>query len=275
MDDVKEEHDIQINQEYCGSNNCRFLFAHYFTEKETQANSHFYSLIQLAEMINRTVVLVNVQNSKLGSCMKLPFEFYYDIEQLQALFPKVNFITQKNFLEWTKQRYYKPSTVFRYIEQDGKPNTMRNMKIDIDLLLKDECLDQFDLKFKSDDDSVSMMIYIGVRNYWYSRVKNVILTKYLTTHLDLKEEVMIIRHELRNHLFPSKGNIVPLPYAGYLVEAAKNVKKQLGPYVGIHWRMESVRIKMMPSCAKGLIKYIKFNSYIKYLGINEIIGFSL
>lgn len=255
-DDVKIAHDIEINKRYCGSAECKFLFAHYITEQESQANSHFYSFIQLAEMLNRTIVLVNVQNSRLGSCQNLPFSFYYNVEAIKALFPRVNFITQQDFQSWTKQLYRKPNTVFRYIEQDGIPNTTRTITIDLDVLLKDECLEQFDFKFK-DDDSIFKMHYIGLKSYWSTPMSNLVIIDYLTKHLDLNEPVLLIRHELRYPLFPSKGPIVPLPYANHLVKAANKVKDRLGEYIGIHWRMESAKPELMPACAKGLIKYIK------------------
>jgi len=94
-------------------------------------------------------------------------------------------------------------------------------------------------------------------------VSNVIITKYLTTHLDLKEEVLLVRYELINPLFPSKGPIVPIPYASYLVKAANNAKKQLRPYMGIHWRMETAKPELIPSCAKDLVKYIKNMKFSK------------
>ncbi|CAI2183989.1 14573_t:CDS:2 [Funneliformis geosporum] len=255
-EDVKIAHDIEINKKYCGSAECKFLFAHYITEQESQANSHFYSFIQLAEMLNRTIVLVNVQNSRLGSCQNLPFSFYYNVEAIKALFPRVNFITQQDFLNWTKQLYRKPDTIFRYIEQDGIPNTSRTITIDLDVLLKDECLEQFDLNFKK-DDSIVKMLYIGLRSYWTTQMSNLVIIDYLTKHLDLNEPVILIRHELRYPLFPSKGPIIPLPYANHLMEAANKVKERLSKFIGIHWRMESAKPEMMPACAKGLIKYIE------------------
>src|SRR4051794_12561945 len=54
--------DTKINQKYCESNKeCKFLFAYHVPEQETSANFHFYSFIQLAELLNRTIILVNVQ----------------------------------------------------------------------------------------------------------------------------------------------------------------------------------------------------------------------
>src|SRR5437763_7462065 len=103
------ESDNKINRKYCESDECKFLFAYHVPEQETSANFHFYSFIQLAEMLNRTIVLVNVQHSRLESCQKFPFNFYYNVDIIKEMFPKVEFITQQDFLNWTRERNNKPA----------------------------------------------------------------------------------------------------------------------------------------------------------------------
>ncbi|RIA95681.1 hypothetical protein C1645_816382 [Glomus cerebriforme] len=253
--------DISINRKYCGSNECKFLFAYRIPEQETQANSHFYSFTQLAEMLNRTMVLVNVQNSRIESCKNLPFNFYYNIEELKKLFPTVNFITQEEFLNWTKERYKKPNAIFRSILPGGIPNTISNTSItrqDLNKAIRERCLDKFDFKFNMENDyPILNSIHIGP-NTWRKFHNNIDMTKFLVSYLqEIDEQVLLISHDLRNPLFPSKGPNIPLPYASHLVEAANSVTKHLRPYIAIHWRQESAVTRMMPTCAINLVKYIK------------------
>ena len=94
---INDVTDTEINQQYCQSDRCKFLFAYYPPEQETQANQHFLSFVQLAEKLNRTMILTNVGNSHILACNSFPFDFYYDVEKLKRRFPNVKFITQKKF----------------------------------------------------------------------------------------------------------------------------------------------------------------------------------
>ncbi|CAI2169766.1 12255_t:CDS:2 [Funneliformis geosporum] len=181
------EMDAKINQKYCGSNQCKFLFAYHVPEQETSANAHFFTFIQLAEMLNRTIVLVNVQHSRLES---------YDL------------IINK--------------TTFN----------------------------------------------IGSKYAWKERNNNRLMIKNLTRSFNLDDEVLLIRHQIPTPLFPSKGQVIPLPYANHLIEAANNATNQLKPFIAIHWRMETSKPEMMPICVKSLIKYI--NKLQKNIGIYKI-----
>ncbi|CAG8529889.1 9249_t:CDS:2 [Funneliformis mosseae] len=224
--------DMLVNQKYCGSNECRFLFAHRIPEQESQANSHFYSFIQLAEMLNRTMVLVNVQNSRIGACLELPYDFYYNVQELKKLFPNVNFITQDDFLSWTKERHEKPDVVFRRIQQGGEPNTIISdvSPQEWDNVINNQCLEEFDFKYDDQDASLYKKLLIGPKKYW--RKYNEAMTKFIVSNLEhINEEALLIHpYEVGGAYFPSKG---------------------------IHWRQETINSSVLPNCAEGLIKYIK------------------
>ncbi|CAI2183110.1 5476_t:CDS:2 [Funneliformis geosporum] len=215
--------DAKINQKYCGSNQCKFLFAYHVPEQETSANAHFFTFIQLAEMLNRTIVLVNVQHSRLESCRKFPFNFYYNVDAIMKMFPNVKFITQQSFLDWTREH---------------------------DLIINKTTFN------------------IGSKYAWKERNNNRLMIKNLTRSFNLDDEVLLIRHQIPTPLFPSKGQVIPLPYANHLIEAANNATNQLKPFIAIHWRMETSKPEMMPICVKSLIKYI--NKLQKNIGIYKI-----
>ncbi|CAB4411153.1 unnamed protein product [Rhizophagus irregularis] len=218
--------DNEINQKYCGINKeCKFLFAYHVPEQETSANFHFYSFIQLAELLNRTIILVNVQHSRLSSCNKFPFNFYYNVNEIKKMFPNVNFITQQNFLNWTKERYNKPITIHKYIKQEGNPLILNTNHLE----LKKECLDQFDLKFNNNDDLIinnKTTINLGPKDVWRTYSNNILMIDNLIKLLNVKEEVLLIRHLLPVPLFPSKGSVKKLPYANHLIEGTNHASDQ-------------------------------------------------
>ena len=43
------------------------------------------------------MVLTNVGNSRINSCQNFTFDFYYDFEALQDMYPDVKFISQSDF----------------------------------------------------------------------------------------------------------------------------------------------------------------------------------
>ncbi|EXX58779.1 hypothetical protein RirG_194790 [Rhizophagus irregularis DAOM 197198w] len=137
---VQESRDGLINRKYCGKDECKFLLAYHLLEQETQANMHFESSIQIAQRLNRTVVLPNVGGSRMHVCRPFPFSFYYDIDGLQQIFPTVQFITQQDFMKWTKELEEKPDTFHAHIAPRGKPFFVENEEPKINYLNNSECL---------------------------------------------------------------------------------------------------------------------------------------
>jgi len=79
----------------------------YAGEQETKAQQHLYQLGLLALSLNRTLVLPNVSKSRLGTCYRHPFSFYYSPSSLSSL--GIPTISQEDFLLWTQQRDPPPS----------------------------------------------------------------------------------------------------------------------------------------------------------------------
>lgn len=76
-------------------------------EQETKAQQHLYQLGLLALALNRTLVLPNVSKSRLGTCYRNPFSFYYSPTSLSDL--GIPTISQEEFVAWTLRRDLAPS----------------------------------------------------------------------------------------------------------------------------------------------------------------------
>ncbi|GAA5858438.1 hypothetical protein JCM8547_007310 [Rhodosporidiobolus lusitaniae] len=99
-----------LDEQTCGARNgagCQFLVPAWLGEQETKAQQHLYQLGLLAVALNRTLVLPNVSKSRLGTCYKNPFDFYYSSDSLAAL--GIPTISQDDFVAWTLQREPPPS----------------------------------------------------------------------------------------------------------------------------------------------------------------------
>ncbi|KAF0448459.1 proteophosphoglycan 5 [Gigaspora margarita] len=251
----KVDYDTKINQKFCGSNTCKFLFFYRSPEQETRANFHFKTMIELAEKLNRTMVLTNVGQSRIGSCQQFPYNFYYNVDLFQEHAPNVKFMSQADFQQWTHERRNKPDTSHIYIDTVKKnPNTFEFVEPFIERLITQECLNKFQLKM--DDNMIFKSVNIGPKKLWETnKIANSNMTSYLISQLNTSTEVILINHDLRSHLFLNRKEIL-LPYANHLIKAANKVANELNPYIGIHWRMERTVTKSLIRCANKLVKWI-------------------
>ncbi|CAG8527799.1 8249_t:CDS:2 [Scutellospora calospora] len=250
------DYETKINIKYCGSNTCRFLFFYRAPEQETRANFHFHTMVGLANKLNRTMVLTNVGFSRIGSCLHLPFNFYYSVSVLQKRFPNVKFISQAHFQQWTYERRNKPNVSHIYIntKPTNNPYSFEFVEPSIELLLNKQCFDQFNLKM--DDTMIFKSVNIGPRTSWDTNNSNIIMLNYLTSQLNINYEVLLINHDLRYSLFINEKGVPPVTYANHLIRAANKVSKELDSYIGIHWRMETNVTKSLTKCANKLVKWI-------------------
>ncbi|GBB93385.1 hypothetical protein RclHR1_02160011 [Rhizophagus clarus] len=236
--------DVEVNQKYCQSDECRFLFAYYPPEQETQANQHFLSFLQLAERLNRIMVLTNVGDSHIFACRSFSFDFYYNVKKLKQRFPNVKFITQKEFQDWTNERYEKPDTFHGFISPELPKYMIKNVKPYIKELKQRNCLRFFDLKLN--DTTIFKVFNAGDGEKF---------DKLLVRELNnTKAEVLLVKHEIRHQLFTKLDS---MDYADHIIEAADSVSKKLRPYIASHWRMEHGIQRLMPKCADNLIDWLK------------------
>ncbi len=270
----------KLNQKYCGRSTCKILFAYAHGEQESKANLHFRSITQLAERLNRVMVLTNVGNSHIKTCNKFPFDLYYDVESLQKEFPKVKFLSEKDFASWIKERdrlkklnrnhkkVIPPlsillSSVTRMIKTKSKPTNMESFE-------KKACLKKFEPFINLIDPENSQLRYtemnvakVDFRSENSRRKFSNLLVKRFTT----EEEIILMSTSIVRPLFPI---IMPIiPYAKHIKDEAQKIKDKLSSsYIAIHWRFETSTPKLLPKCVNGLIKTL--NEVMKKKGIENI-----
>ncbi|GES82136.1 hypothetical protein GLOIN_2v1470381 [Rhizophagus clarus] len=264
-----KKHDENINLKYCGEKTCRFMFPYFIPEQETRANIHIRSLTYLAESLNRIMVLPNVGNSRMNCCAKYPFEFYYDLDKMKEMFPRVKFMTQQTFKDWTKELLIKPDTLHTWFIEDGRNDSYsirdhNKMAVEPGVhygkkILYKLCVDQFDLNII---DYLEFHTGIGyVKDFEYK------MFNFFTENLqDIKSPVILIRNRSRRQMFPLIEE--PIPFAPHIMKQAIEIRNKLQPYYCIHWRMEQGRLEKMPKCAEKLIETI--NHLKTTEGINNI-----
>ncbi|CAG8575581.1 4240_t:CDS:1, partial [Scutellospora calospora] len=249
--------DEKINMKYCQKKTCNFMFPYVQLEQETRSNIHTRTYIQLARSLNRTMVLVNVGNSRLNACNPHPFNFYYDIEALQKQYPDVQFISQDKFLKWTKERKIRPIAQHSLMIQDEIDNITMGVNEGIKLKMKKMkklCIDQFNLNIIN-----YIEIHTGFKEFTTKSLEKMsqlaIKTLKKSPMAKKYEVIMILNLSKRDMFFLSSEKLIP--YSPYIIKESKKITKKLTPYVAIHWRVERAEPKMVPKCAKKLIEKVK------------------
>ncbi|RHZ72471.1 hypothetical protein Glove_242g113 [Diversispora epigaea] len=248
--------DEKINIKYCGEKTCKFMFTYFQPEQETRANIHLRIYTHLARSLNRIMVLPNVGHSRIRACSPFRFDFYYDIEKLKNQYPDIKFITQPEFLEWTKQRKTKPNAQHAWMIQDGRNDSLsvrehRNMAVEQGIKFgsirkRKVCLDQFDLNIT---DYKEFHTGIPKPSDFHEKMLK-FLTKVLSETTNY-EVIMILNRSPREMLPLIHKQI---PYSPYIYQQSREVIDKLRPYIAIHWRMEQATPENMPRCAKHLLK---------------------
>ncbi|CAB4479323.1 unnamed protein product [Rhizophagus irregularis] len=275
----------ELNKKYCGKPTCKFLFVYSLGEQETKANLHFRSFSQLAEKLNRIMILTNVGSSRIGTCNKFPFDFYYNTNLLQKEFPNVLFKSENDFIFWLKERdqikrkinnndnkVIPPLSILHSSIKLHHKNT--NMKTFYDNAVtnfdKHECISKFEPLMNTKDSNNSRVKYtkLFIRTTDLktekSRVKS---SELLTKVLTIDEEILLVNGYVIFPLFPQ---IMPvIPYSDHILNEAQKIKDKLSSsYIGIHWRLERSTPELLPKCVQGLIKTL--NKVMKEEGIKNI-----
>ncbi|CAB4402589.1 unnamed protein product [Rhizophagus irregularis] len=186
---VQESRDVLINRKYCGKDE----------------------------------FLPNVGGSRMHVCRPFPFSFYYDIDGLQQIFPTVQFITQQDFMKWTKELEEKPDTFHAHIAPRGN----------------------------------HFLIYLGV-NVLYPPTENYTkIENFMLKELQTNSKVLLIKHNLPMLLFNDTLNFPVIPYSKNLINIQNNIMKKLDNYLAIHWRIENSNIKLLSKCSTSLVSWIK------------------
>ncbi|CAB4378537.1 unnamed protein product [Rhizophagus irregularis] len=274
----------ELNKRYCGNPTCKFLFVYNFGEQETKANLHFRSFSQLAEKLNRTMILTNVGSSQISVCQNFSFNLYYNVTLLKKEFPNVLYKSEDDFILWLKERDQIKNKLNNINNNEVIPplsilhSNLRRYDITSETIYRNvkpvvslsECLSKFG-PFMNLTDPNNFRVKYTIMDITkfdlkteQSRAK---FSKLLIDDLSVNEEILLVNSYVLDPLFPV---IMPvIPYNDYILNEAQKLKEKLSSsYIGIHWRLEQSRPELLPECAQGLI--ITLNKIMKEEGIENI-----
>lgn len=259
-------------------------------EQETKAQQHLYQLGLLALALNRTLVLPNVSKSRLGTCYRNPFAFYYAESSLSDL--GIRTISQADFVAWTQQRDPPPSAqvVTMANAKVGYPQGAVEIDSASDPTLvpskpnRNLCLRA--PRTRLDFAGHSPLAMYPPEGYHKSEAGRLGFGESVINTLRSHEvgsrssrasasrhaayslpDVLAFNYELRFPIMspsvaadfsPSPDTPAPLPfshfpYAEVWTSLADVVAARLSPFVAIHWRTETLTPSNLAPCAASLV----------------------
>lgn len=263
---------------------CRFLLPLRISEQESKARIHFLQLLQLARALNRTLVLPNVGKSRIGACYRWNFETYYDIVSLKN--EGYDLVTLEVFKGWTEGSHArsqlvsiapKAPTHLRYHNATAYRNQHAEARAfasqDIDLpgcfhtKFRNLRLQKWPISVSmlpkvnaetSDSPSLGQSIIDVLLHYEISpdaaAVEPYNNFQFHTSDSIFPREISVlaIDWDLRHVIFPSSSSSPTLRYSPQLTALAEQLAPT-GPYLVIHWRMETMDPEFLPDCAHALV----------------------
>ncbi|KAF8518222.1 hypothetical protein JB92DRAFT_2128600 [Gautieria morchelliformis] len=284
--------DTELDAELCKTTPCRLLLPTFIGEQESKARRHLLQISHLSQSLNRTLVLPNVGRSRMGSCAKWDFGFYYELAEFRHA--QVGF---REFRRWVALRASRPRAQVIEIlptRQDtadsrglvilnsfDDPN-LENAEVAISTsrdpakMPRNHCLHGRANNLLFGDFS-PMSIYprvsgfapvrhslskrddllyfgLGVKAALSSPVVAMESRRFNGTELG-EPDVLLLSWDFRHTVFPLMSNNV-LKYATKWTRVAESLSTRLQPFIAVHWRMERVPTSSLLSCAPLLISAI-------------------
>lgn len=267
----------EVHAEICESamhpRPCRFLLPLRVAEQESKARIHFSQIVQLAKLLNRTLVLPNVGKSKIGACHKWSFDTYYELDALSGPggIGSGSLISMSAFREWLEGRpqhidsqlvSVTPSLPSQIGIKDAtythtgilvhKIDLHENWRSDFPGCLSSKFQD---LLFKEQHIVISVDESVDRSR---SEPMGLSIAQALSSSssedLSLDEaQVVLLNWDLRHPVFTSLSQ---LTYSRKMVDIAN----QLAPddqYLVVHWRMETIDPDILEDCAMALVDVLK------------------
>ncbi|KAI8067214.1 hypothetical protein BDF21DRAFT_496145 [Thamnidium elegans] len=258
----------RIDYKYCAGP-CRFLSLYRIPEQETRAQLHVRHFAYTAGLLNRTLILPNVGNSRIGSCLAHDFEYYYDIQWAKDNSDSFQYITMSNFLAWLKER-----------KQYGVPAMDQMMSLyDVHHDPHPEPTDKYANCFQ--DYTVPKSIFNRViawdtKSGHFHKTGESEVIKFVrgdaiegTSSFEYDDTEVIHVDIKRGDPFSLNTEAKRrINYNSELVKLADQTASDLGPYVAVHWRMETVgKTEKLIDCAKGLVATLQHDVRYQNLSV--------
>ncbi|CAH1757981.1 13427_t:CDS:2 [Entrophospora sp. SA101] len=262
------------------NNDCKFIFPYSIPEQESRANLHMRTLIQLAESLDRILVIANVGSSRFTVTSPLPPTFYYDFNLLQKMFPNAKFVPQDEYKLWIENQPNHKKIIAEHIllkevkeidaiwltkgdyEELQQQQNPQNGLYESFTIVKNSSNHYYKERMKFIDNNKNILYKFKLN---ITKLKEVRILKvnevekfgeFVIENLKSDSQILLVGVNMGRPMFLNMYE--PIPYAEHIKNEALKIANQLkSSYIAIHWRMELALPENMPNCAIELVKEIQ------------------
>ncbi|KAF5374512.1 hypothetical protein D9615_009096 [Tricholomella constricta] len=247
------------------SRHSRFLLAVRLPGLETDARNHLLQLIQLAQALNRTLILPRVSKGRIGACFQWDFETYYDTHSLEK--SNVRFVTMAELSKRSAKSTYTTQVVSILAREWGRADTYeRPLTIQVDEFYDMRELNlpgcfATKLSFLSLDDFSHLRLYV-TNSANGDHISETLATVKDATCFQLPgasrshaPDVLAVNWDIRFPIFPDAASQVSLRYSEHLTALAQQIAPP-APYLAIYWHMTGIPPDLLPHCADSLVDVV-------------------
>jgi hypothetical protein len=272
----------------------KFLLPSWIGEQESKAKLHLVQLAYLAILTNRTLVLPNLAKGRMGTCMRSPFDVYYDSRAITNSVGLIDFadyvssipeVLTGSIIGVDTKVPVKPlvsldSLPFEHIagsmDEFGDPSKAKHNNC-----LKDKIPG---LQFRE----YSPVWITSLSAQWNKLPGSHALGTDIVAALNSPDffnllsrsrmqiteqaspipDILVMEWNLRYPVFPGLEGL-NFPYAAGWTDLAGRLALNLPPFIGIHWRMETVHLDILSACSEALIQHLT-NLLLRYPDITAI-----
>ncbi|ORY57100.1 hypothetical protein BCR35DRAFT_335344 [Leucosporidium creatinivorum] len=261
--DISPSHGTSKLNTFCKTRSCSFLFPVRIGEQETKAQQHLYQLGLLARSLDRILVLPRSRKSRFGACLLHPFDHYYEDDALEKL--GISTVLQWEWEEWSAKRREREVQLVRFATAKDGMEGMSGMKMG-----EKEREDAWGKMMCMREQAVSLgdrRIDIQVSTKpWTSPERRDDFARLVMAGLaeEKHQSTLIVDYNLRYpFLAPSivTSAPAPLPFSFFPLQShytklASSLTSQLGSFIAIHWRIETLPLDRLPACASSLVDHL-------------------
>ncbi|GAA5901506.1 uncharacterized protein JCM6883_000234 [Sporobolomyces salmoneus] len=239
----------------------RFIFVAWMGEQESKAQAHLYQLGLLALATNRTLVLPGVRRSRFGSCyLQNDFSLYYEADTFDRF--GIPYITSSDFSSWIEHRDETPTSQMISLVRGGEASLES-----LDATPKHFCLDRWRLDWTQHDHR-AFFLPLTVAKTPEIRVEYG--KEVVKALVEEEASVLVMQYNLRYpfltpqsiaslspHHFTPPQPYSYFPYSSHWINLGHSIADQISPFVGVHWRTETLDVERIASCGVALVERLR------------------
>ncbi|GAA6016998.1 hypothetical protein JCM11491_006124 [Sporobolomyces phaffii] len=239
----------------------RFIFVGWMGEQETKAQAHLYQLGLLALATNRTLVLPGVRKARFGSCyLANDFSLYYDAKTFDQF--NIPFITSSDFSTWMEHQTEPPTAQMASFAR-GQPVPLSSL----DATPEHFCLDSWRLDWTQHEQQA---YFIPSTDWKSPDVRKEFGARVVKSLVQEEVSVLVMQYNLRfpfltpesitslsPYRFPIPQPYSYFPYSSSWIDMGHAIADQISPFVGVHWRTETLEVDRIASCGVALVEELR------------------